>query len=375
MKRTDHIFNKGDMYRLIPSFVKTVFPGEKLEVSVRGSLESDIVAALRAPAVMASYAFYVPFRLLWASWPEFISDADTALTVPSVNISTSPFPEVGETGNFLSAPFFRRALKLAYNEYFGDESFGAHAWYTDVAADTAQNVMLPLKTVNQILSALALDTDEPSDNYSVVANTIELTEFRRRLKANARGNNQRIGGEKYVDALRRFGVDMREELAARPEMIGRQSEVIYPQEVFNTSETNTGSRVGRYRAALDFRVKRRFCMEHGVVFVVHSLRPFLARTRVTMDRSMMARHWFMEEPDKQFREVQSTWLGTATDVEPDPLVPAARWTNLGDMVAWNGVDGTFSYASDAALANLIYPTVSGSPKVVVSTSCEANSLR
>ena len=56
-------------------------------------------------------------------------------------------------------------------------------------------------------------------------------------------------------------------------------------------------------------------------------------------------------------------------------MPVARWTNLGDMLAWNGVDGTFSYASDAALANLIYPSVSGSPKLVVSTSCEANSLR
>jgi len=375
MKRTDHIFNKGDMYRLIPSFVKTVFPGEKLEVSVRGSLESDIVAALRAPAVMASYAFYVPFRLVWASWPEFISDADTALTVPSVNLATSPFAELGETGNFLTSPFVRRAVKLVYNEYFGDESFGSYAWYTDPTLDTAQNGMLPLKTVNQLLSSVALDTDEPADNYAVVANTIELTEFRRRLKANARGNNQRIGGEKYVDALRRFGVDMREELAGRPELIGRQSEVIYPQEVFNTSETNTGARVGRYRAALDFRVKRRFCMEHGVVFVVHALRPFLARTKVPLDRSIQTRHWFMEEAEKPFREVASTWLGTATDVEPDPLIPVARWTNLGDMLAWNGVDGTFSYASDAAVQNLMYPSVAGSPKLVVSTSCEANSLR
>lgn len=375
MKRMDHIFTKGDMYRLLPTVSKPVFPGEKVEIRVRGSLESDVVAALRTPAVVTSYAFYVPYRLVWASWPEFISDADTALSVPTVNTVTSPFAEIGETGSNAAVPFYRRALKLVYNEFFGDDGFGTHAWYTDPTADTAQNVMLPLKTVNQMLGAVALDVDEPADNYNVAANTIELTEFRRRLKANARGSNQRIGGEKYVDALRRYGVDMREELAGRPEMIARTSEVVYPQEVFVTAETNTGTRVGRYRVAVDLSVKRKFCMEHGVVFVVHALRPFLARTRMPLDRSIAGRHWFMEEMEKPFREIASTFIGTATDVEPDPLLPAAKWSNLGDMQAMNGVDGTLSYASDAAVQNLVYPSVNTSPKLVVSLSSEINSLR
>lgn len=373
MKRNDHYFTRGDMYRLVPSFSKQTKPGDRTSVHVRGSLESDIVAALRCPAVVSSYAFYVPHRLVWTGWEQFIADADSAATVPLVSATTSPFAEIGETGNYSPSVLYRRAIKLIYNEFFGDLDYGTtHANYTDPFLDTAQNAMLPLKTVNQLLSEIALDVDEPADNYNVVANTIEVTEFRRRLKVNARGNNQRIGGEKYTDALRRFGVDMREELAAKPEMLKRSSEIVYPQEVFNTSDIQTGARVGRYRVAVDFKVPRFFSMEHGYVIVLHSLRPFLARTYPAFDRSFVTRHWFMEEMDKAFREIPSINVGTATDVEPDPLVPAGKVFDLGDMLAVNTPTGVLTYASTAALANLVYPTVNGTPKVemALSSTCE-----
>ena len=97
----------------------------------------------------------------------------------------------------------------------------------------------------------------------------------------------------------------------RPELIGRESEVVYPQEVFNTSETNTGARVGRYRIAVNFKTKRKFHMEHGIVMVFHSLRPFLARTIPPMDRWPSGRRYFMEEMEKQYIEVPSTVFGTA----------------------------------------------------------------
>lgn len=377
MERKDHIFSKGDMYRLIPSFSKQVKPGDRTEVAIRGSVESDIVAALRAPAVFTSYAFYVPHRLVFAQFPDFIADADTVIVLPNVVTSVSPFPEIGENAAPSSAitPFYRRALKLVYNEYFGDLDYGAATNYTDPLNDAAQNTMLPLKTVNQLLGAVALDTDEPADNYAVVSNNIEMTEFRRRLKQNARQNNQRIGGEKYVDALRRFGVDMREELTSRPVLLARTSEVVYPQEVFNTSDISTGSRVGRYRIALDFKVRRHFAMEHGFIMVFHALRPFLARSLVPLERFTDQRHFFMEEMEKAYREVNSQLIGTATNVEPDPLIPAANVFELGDMYSINTPTGVLTYASTAALQNLVYPTVSGFPKVEIAVSSVAKCYR
>ena len=98
MKRLDHIFPRGDMFRLVPSFNKVVFPGERTTVHMRGHLESDIVSALRCPAVFSSYAFYVPYRLLWTGFEQFIADADTVAVIPTVNYATSPFAELGETG-------------------------------------------------------------------------------------------------------------------------------------------------------------------------------------------------------------------------------------------------------------------------------------
>ena len=45
------------------------------------------------------------------------------------------------------------------------------------------------------------------------------------------------------------------------------------------------------------------------------------------------------------------------------MMPMALWHNMGDMLVINGGTGTLSYASNAAMANLVYPSVSGSPKV------------
>lgn len=375
MERKDHYFTKGSMYRLIPTLIKPVFPGERVEINLRGTLESDVIAALRAPAVVSSYAFYVPNRLVWDDWVEFICDPDTAKTIPTVNFATNQFEEIGELAGTLVS-LARRALKLTYNEFFGDDSFGTHAWYSDPTADTAQNSMLPLKTVNQLLSSIALDTDQPNDNYTVVSNTIELTEFRRRLKVNARQNKQRVGGEKYVDALRRYGVDLREDVTSRPELLHRSSEVVYPQEVFNTSDTGLGDRVGRFRVAVNFATKRKFCMEHGHILVFHCLKPLLARALgAPFDRTLASREVFMEEQQQPFREISSLNVGTATDVEPDPLYPTQIWNNLGDMYTLNGVDGTLLYASNAALANLVYPSVTGDPKVYMGVSVQTRSVR
>lgn len=375
MKRTDHIFTRGDMYRLIPHAMKQTLPGDRTTVNIKGMMESDIIAALRCPAVITHYCFYVPHRLVWSGFEQFISDADSVAVIPSVNYSTSPFPELGEATNSPWNSLYRRAFKLVYNEFFGDLDFGTHAWYTDPTLDTAQNTVLPLKAVNQLLGAVALDIDEPADNYTVAASTIELTEFNRRLKQNRRQNNQRIGGEKYVDALRRFGVDMREELAGRPELIGRSSEVVYPQEVFNTSDINTGSRVGRYRVAIDFKSKRFFSMEHGTIIAMSCVRPFIARGVPLFEKSVLDRASYLETHAKEYREWPMENFGTSTAGEPDPLVPASKVFDLGDMITMNGATGVFGYAATTTMANLIYPTVLGTPKVEVATSVVTEIVR
>lgn len=367
MKMNAHVFNLGSMYRPILSFSKRVMPGESINLDLKGTLESDVVANLRSPALVSSYAFYVPHRLVWSGFTEFVSNADTVATAP---LTASTFPEAGEITNTNFA-LFRRSIKLAYNTFFGDEDYGptAEAFYADPLSDNTANTMYRLKAVNQLLANIALDVDEPADNYAVVANNIEMTEFRRRLKVNSRQNNQRIGGEKYTDALRRFGVQVRDEFISQPEMFYSASEVVYPQEVFNTSETGTGNRVGRYRVALSVNPKRIFCQEHGYVFVLHALRPFLGNVRPPLERACSTRRFFMEEAEKPFVEIASLNLGTATDVEPDPLVPAYGPLNLGDMHAFNGVTGVLAPAANATMAALVYPQVAGDPKVNIGISC------
>jgi len=360
------VYNRGSMYRLMLSLSKRVFPGDSLYINVKGTLETDIVASLRVPAIMSTYAFYVPHRLVMTNFIDFISDPDTAIALP---LSNTAFPEIGEGTAFQNVMLFRRSVKLAYNTFFGDKDY-ASALYADPLLDTAQNVMLPLKTVNQLLGAISLDVDRPADNYTVVASTIELTDFRRRLQVNRRNINQRVGGEKYSDVLARYGVKLDDNLINQPEMIGMKSEVIYPQEIMNTSDINTGARVGRFRASVQYNSKRIFCPEHGYVFVMHALRPFLSRTLPPAERNFFGRNKMMEESSERYDERVSTSFGTATDVEPDPIIPFYADVHMGDMHAFNGVTGTLGYAANAAIADLVYPSVATDPKVDIGISGE-----
>lgn len=374
MRKLDHIFSRGDMYRLIPGVEKLVFPGETTEVEIRGHLESDLLDAARSPAVVNHYLFYVPFRILWTGWEEFIANADTVATVPTVNMASAQFPELGETTGTFSS-LYRRAYKRIYNDYFSDEDHGTHAFYTDFASDGTQNVALPMRTVNQLLSAVALDADENLENYTVVANNIELTEFRRRLKANAIKANQKIGGEKYTDAMQRFGVQIRDEWLSRPVMIGRSAEVVYPQEVFNTSDTGTGNRVGRYRIAVKFQPKKHFAVEHGYIISLHALRPFLGRPILPLGRQLLDRRLLLEDNDKEWMELLPTGLGYATGGGIDGLIRCREIYGLGDMRTNNSPTGVYSYAASATFKDLVYPSVSGSPKLQTAFSCKIDSRR
>ena len=289
-------------------------------------------------------------------------------------MASAQFPELGETTG-TNPSLYRRAYKRIYNDFFSDEDHGTHAFYTDFAADTAQNVTLPMKSVNQLLSSISLDADENLENYTVVSNNIELTEFRRRLRANAIKANQKVGGEKYTDAIQRFGVQIRDEWLSRPVMIGRSAEVVYPQEVFNTSDTGTGTRVGRYRVAINFQPKKHFAVEHGFVISLHAIRPFLGRTILPLSRQLMDRRLLLEDMDKKYQELLPSGVGYASGGGIDGLIEVDKIYGLGDMRAVNSPTGVFTYGATTTFKDLVYPSVAGSPKVEVALSCKIDSRR
>lgn len=366
LKFRSHVFNRGTLHTPVWTGHKFVFAGESAAFNVKGALEGDVQDELRSPALVNHYLFYVPLRLIWSGFTDWFADPDSGLSVPTTTAQFAAIMEntAGQTYN----AFKRRAYKLVYNTFFGDESIGqaANAWYTDVTADTVVQVNR-LKVANQIISELMSDSDVPVDNYSVVANTIEMTEFQRRLTRNRANIRQRFTGEKYTDALARLGVRVSDALIAQPELLGMVSKLIYPENTYGTSGADIGKRVGRYAARIEHNVGRKFFAEHGVVIGICGLRPILARLLEYPDSTsfgfagspMVDRDSYIMDQDRPWLETPLNVWGYA-DAEPDPIIMRSAPWLYGDISAANAVTGVAVAAGGAGSVNLLrYPGVGG----------------
>lgn len=131
-----------EMGRLYPICIQEMVPGDTFK------LGNEVVINLQpmnAPAYINlnwyCYAFFVPYRVLWDKWEEFITkgqDGDTTIELPKFErnqyITDSAFRyntlwdyfgfPVGVVPSGLSAPidFPWRAYNLIWNEYFRDEN-------------------------------------------------------------------------------------------------------------------------------------------------------------------------------------------------------------------------------------------------------------
>ena len=338
--------------------------GESAEIDVSCFYETPAINSLRNPAVLSYYVFYVPNRLLWPNWAEFIADADTARSIPT---TTTPWADMFEPTAAAKSALFRRAYKAVYNTFFGDPSIGqtAGAWFDDVTADTFVTARR-MKTVSQVVQQMISDLDTPADNFTGTVSgavaTIELNDLDRRMKARRANVQQRMTGDKYTDALARFGVQVSDALIGQPEMLGFHSEVIYPQNTQatagGTSVPTPGTRFGKYTGTVKHKIGRKFFQEHGHVFGVLALRPVLnySQMQVAPDAYLTDRADFVVDPNLQpYVDVPREYFTTAGD--PDPVLMRGWQYHFGQVMSANLLTGVL-FSTAQTLNDMRYPVVS-----------------
>jgi len=74
--------------------------------------------------VTASY-FYVPYRLIWDGWVDYITD-ETGMFLTFFVAAPFMFDAVAT-----NSAMMRRAYKLIYNQYYGDENFDTGLYAVD----------------------------------------------------------------------------------------------------------------------------------------------------------------------------------------------------------------------------------------------------
>ena len=231
LSRRDRFYNQGDSYKLVPILRMPVCPGTS--VNIKGTIKFQTAAFTQnilTGAIASVFVFYVPHRLVWDEWPDFISQADDyAGTFPTTSTNWAWCFDRNQQPQNHSA-LFRRAYKLCYNQYFGQKGgagAGTKTWYADITADTVVDEHDILNS-EQWSARLMLDSELKSPTYDATTVPIDLNEFYRQMMSARSARRANMSGDKYVDALRRMGVEPDWRIQLAPEFLGRVDKDVFP---------------------------------------------------------------------------------------------------------------------------------------------------
>lgn len=138
MKRAKHSLsnyrlasmNQGEIY---PIGLQEVLPGDSFRQRTSALIRvSPLVAPVMHPVRVSIHHWFVPNRILWNSWEDFITGKNTALVVPTLSIAaanTAAIRFANSLGIGIDAPpapvlvnsLPFRAYNLIYNEFYRDQ--------------------------------------------------------------------------------------------------------------------------------------------------------------------------------------------------------------------------------------------------------------
>jgi len=293
-----------DMGQLIPVMCDEVVPGDFWKIGNRSVIRfQPMVAPALHEINQYVHYFFVPYRLLWEDWEDFITggvDGDDSSTLPTWNPSSGG-DDKGTLWDYLGFPidvdpagaypldFPRRAYNLIYNEYYRDENLITEValtnedillrcwekdyftsalltqqrgtspalpisgstnatwnYPTDFVQDTGTHTVYADNADNKIhvndATALAnLHTFLESNTVSFAsATTFDIADLRLAFQIQKWMERNARAGVRYTEFLKaHFGVSPRDERLQRPEYIGGSKSPIIISEVLQTSKTDT----------------------------------------------------------------------------------------------------------------------------------------
>lgn len=121
-----------DMGNLVPINCMEVLPGDSIQQSTSALVRTQpLLAPVMHPVHVRIHHWFVPFRLIWDDFEEFITGGPNGTSNPAVPVLPSPNFAVGGLGDYLGAPtgvplvdisvLPFRAYALIFNEWYRDQ--------------------------------------------------------------------------------------------------------------------------------------------------------------------------------------------------------------------------------------------------------------
>ena len=326
-----------DMGQLIPVMCDEVVPGDIFKIGNQSVIRMQpLVAPVLHEINAYVHYFFVPYRLLWSDWEDFITggvDGQNASTLPLWQPSDTSILHEGSLWDYLgfnvdvvptasSQPmaFPKNAYNLIYNEYYRDENLQSEValtfnhvlkrnWEKDYFTSSLPwqqrgiAPALPISGIGHAKWPAVYASGSPFNLQGVYGtgmyqpasdgtkfflenNTIDLStattfnvadlrlafQIQKWMERNARA------GARYTESLQaHFGVSPRDERLQRPEYIGGSKTPVIVSEVLQTSSTDATSPQGNM-AGHGVSVASTFCgkyraTEHGLIMGILSIMP------------------------------------------------------------------------------------------------------
>lgn len=338
-----------------PVFRADVLPGSSHQLDCTIKIESGRMNRNSMQMGHASVKFfYVPYRLLWSDWPEYIGNPDSGLTLPTTTSICKPVYE-GAANTFNT--WGRRAYMWIYNEYYGHPD---HSWFADLEADTV--ALKNDRALNQMMNHLKAD-DREADTMDLGVGT-DLYELNKRLMENQGRNRRENDDNTYMGVLRKYGVKAEDNVPYRPEHLGAVSRFIEPMRTQSTESLTLGDSAAKYMTKLDFSFKdkdgrpggTKYFAEHGIIMGLASLRinSFDTSQHEPVSAQLTDRDDFLPTSDAgEFRpdgQLIDFTLASGT-VYYDRLAPF----NVGENLLREGQDEMLDVVTASTLSQAKYP--------------------
>lgn len=133
-----------DMAQLIPVMCDEVVPGDVFKIGNQAVVRfQPLVAPILHEINMYVHYFFVPYRILWANWEDFISGGENGQFADPIPEWEPTLTTEGSLWDFFGFPvgvdpdgaypldFPRRAYNLVYNEYYRDENLQSEVVLTN----------------------------------------------------------------------------------------------------------------------------------------------------------------------------------------------------------------------------------------------------
>ena len=285
MKRYSNQFRmqvqtESDWYIPVVTVRRQVVPGTTI---TGGSIDfrfasSVINRFLLTPVLVQHHMFYVPHRLVWDGWQDFISQAlDENTTIPNTAVPWYRVQDIGR-GDDTYTVLARRAYKLIYNEYFGQSGVVDYPDITDDAniddlSTICWDQYTSKATVTDKVEDGAFEAPVTGTDPDQVA-TINLRQFQRSMRDAVSRRKATTTGDKYIDSLRRMGVELDWRLQMAPEYLGTSQVIVRPMEIQSTVPDTLDDRASQWRHKFkhNFTKKKSFA-EHGMIMGIMNARP------------------------------------------------------------------------------------------------------